>query len=86
MNPSFDWTHMFLCTQHNRPSSVNLQVCVDLLLASGFLNASAQYVNGCGAVPAMSRTNTVSGVLECLSLGGLEPICGNIALESCSDF
>lgn len=60
---------------------MNRQVCVDLRLGSGFLKARAQYVNGCGAVPAMSRTYTVSGVFECLSLGGLEPVASK--LESC---
>lgn len=73
IKPSFDWTHIFLCAQHNLPSSVNLQVCVDFLLASGLRKARAQYVNGWGAVPAISKTQTVSGAFVNLSLGGLEP-------------
>lgn len=59
--------------QHKRPSSVNFHVWVERRLGSGRLNAKVQKVKGCGAVPAMSKTSTVSGTFECLSRGGLDP-------------
>lgn len=54
--PSFAWTHMLLCAQHRRPSSVKRQVCVDLRRLSRRRKTRQTYCVGCGAGPAMSST------------------------------
>ena len=51
---------MLLWAQHNRPSSVNRQVCVDFRRLSTLRSVSPTYWKGWGAGPAISSTRILS--------------------------
>ena len=69
-------------------TSVNVHICVEVLLLSGFFNVRGAYFPGCGAITLVSKTKLLDDDDDLRgSRGTIDPSCSNIPapviLHSC---